>query len=53
MRPVCSPGPGEGVDVHLVPPGQLQQHCLAHHVHPLVLTVLVHDARHVRPILPQ
>ena len=53
VRPVSSPGACEGVDIHLVPSLQLQQHGLPHHVHPLVLTVLVHDARHVRPILPQ
>ena len=53
MRPVGSPRSCEGVDIDLVPSLQLQQHGLAHHVHPLVLTVLVHNASHVHTILPQ
>ena len=53
VRPVRSPGACEGVDIHLVPPVQLQQHGLPHHVHPLVLPVLVHNASHVHTILPQ
>ena len=53
VRPVRSPGACEGVDIHLVPPVQLQQHGLPHHVIPLVLPVLVNNAGHVNTILPQ
>ena len=53
MRPVCSPGACEGVNIHLIPSVQLEQHGLSHHVHPLVLTVLVNNASHIHTILPQ
>ena len=32
---------------------QLHEHALPHHVVPLVLPVLVHDARYVQPVLTQ
>ena len=53
VRPVRSPGSGEGVDINLISSLQLQQHGLAHHVHPLVFTVLVNNASHVHTILSQ
>ena len=53
MRPVCSPGTSESINIDLIPNIEVQQDALTHHVVPLVLSILVYDACHVNTISSQ